>query len=470
MLHDIQIKSTYWIQRHLSLLQNLSFIVFFVFVILLGWWVIVLFLAGEQLIGSLSGLIGLASALNPVISFFDPSDRVEQSSRILMRLMVGLILVLVVIVARTFINPELARQRVEEGVRVTDITVARQNLDIAQRLGSDIEPALRNEINQVIDSPIGSEGDQSVVRLAELYRLFGKKNVDWYQTLETNIREGIQMANNVRASRSSMVLALAAPDKAIDLVKNLNDEFVKAQGNHDFNKAGDFIQAISFLEGGLGDSRSVCSRSVTQMNLGIFFDASPGFEDYLSRAQQSYSNAVQLDDSNVQAHYLLSSFLLVNYAEDSVQLERAVAIAHNARLRYLSGQPLNTCALERGDTPELLDWYRFLLLTTEAGARLALKDAPITIGSLLEEAMQLAQKNKQFGPGDFTAEAYHYWAQYLGDNVDQNTLCMIVRRDPDPNDPSQLIGEADQTNPRHMRWVADAQAELDSHGWVCLPQ
>jgi tetratricopeptide (TPR) repeat protein len=422
-------------------------LLFLVMVMVFGELVVRLLQAGDTAFGLLAAALGLLLSLLPL---FDATvNRLQAMARSLkLPGWVGVIAMQVAPILLCFFIRQplytgLAQQHYAQAVNATNSADARAAFNSAQILDPAITLNLQSTLIETLDAPASEENDIKANLHAELLYDTGDVAPELLDRLSADAERSIEN-NDMRVLRYAQVLARLSPSRAARLADDFNDRSVAALMENTIVQARLYALAVLTIDNRIGNERSAEAKSISRLNLGFVYEA----ENRLEEALDAYRQALELFPANVEARYVLASLLLINANGATTSLQEAVHIAQQGRI-YLPPPCDNT--EPNPATPEP-NWYCFLLLTTEAGARLALNDVPRNIEPLLDRAILLAEQNAQFGDRQFTAEAYYYRASLPAYQDDLQTLCMI-------------IAEYNRDNARHVTWATVANRRLN--GQLC---
>jgi hypothetical protein len=300
-------------------------------------------------------------------------------------------------------------------LRTSSTTLAETALDGAAMLGADVDGTLRREI-------LNEPDEARAVRLAKLYANRAPRDPDLSESLRSCARESAAAAQTKTTERCVRLLVIVDPQGAAALAGEFNDAGVAAlvQTPLQESTARVYLDAVRLIDDSLGVERSNMQQSVSLYNQAQLIEQTDP-----TLAATIYHEAIYLDSNNISAYYALSSLLLVEFANDPAQMAEAVQVAEaghqHIEARFCQGkQDLADPAVFAPS------WLCFLLMTTEAGARLERGDDPALIMPLVERARRLAEANGQFGEGYYTAEVYYYLARLTEPDTGIDILCSII--------------------------------------------
>lgn len=368
-------------------------------------------------------------------------------------LLIGLVLL------KTVIFVSLADDLINQALAAENLSHARSLLDSAEILGGEVAPKLEEALSAALTAPNPSTTDDHVLQLAYLCQ--ERFSAVRLQVQAAEIQKAALFAaetgTSSEAKRLVQVLAVLAPVQATSLARNFYNQALTyytmrpPQTKLALTYIETFIAISDLPQTGL--SQVELSFAYYLKGLVLELNSQP------TAATDSYRQALQANDANIEARYALASILLVQVERGSepLLLNEAIEVAKTGRQEYI---PPEFCQ----DSHELDDpstfqntWSCFVLMTTEAGARLLRpedEDETTVIYGLLKRAINLAESNEQFGEEYFTAEAYYWFAQLTA---------------PDPATAEgravycQIIAQHDYTKPRHRQWVEFANEQLDGH-------
>jgi tetratricopeptide (TPR) repeat protein len=331
-------------------------------------------------------------------------------------------------------------------LRISNTTLAGTALDGAALLGEDVDKTLRKEILSALEKP----DEMRALHLSKLYADRSSADPTLSGELQSRAREAAAAGQTKVTLRYVRVLVVVDPDGASALAGEFNDVGVAAllQMPPQESIAQVYLDAVHLIDETLDIERSQEAQSVSLYNQAQLLEASDP-----AAAAAVYREAIRLDSNNLEAYYALSSLLLVEFATDPAALDEAVEIAQSGHAhieeRFCQGTQAQT-----DQDPALQSWLCFLLMTTEAGARLERDDDPALIMPLVERAIRLAEANDQFGPDRYTAEAYYYLARLTEPDTETVVLCNIIKNH-------------DRDLDRHRAWALYANEQLGDRR--CLP-
>ncbi|MCB9435385.1 MAG: DUF4062 domain-containing protein [Anaerolineales bacterium] len=416
-----------------------------------GWTAFDLLSADAALIGGLLALTGLLLPLIPMV--------VVKNIRLALTILVGLVLLAVVL--RWPLRKAVADQKLQSGLQTDNISQAEADLEAAERLGLSVKPEIEHELLRAIDQ----QDKEAAIRYTTLYQRVARSS-DTRQLAE-KLAEQLTTAAAAENSPQALLLAelttILDPTLAGTIAADFNDSGVQALSQNELVRGRIYLEAARILDR-VSNGRSNEAKSITRYNLGLVFELSGDTE----AAIVAYREAInELNDANLEARYALSSLLLIQFSDDSARLNEAIQIAQNGQdyiePRYCRGvQDLSYCSTGNPDSEAAYvnTWQCFLLMTTEAGARLQRNDpnqgdVQSTIEPLIRRAINLAEDNGQFKAcASYTAEAYYYLAQVTAPDTDKAILCNI-------------IAQRNPNSPRHQQWVEYANEQLGEQ--TCLP-
>lgn len=424
-------------------------------VLLIGTMLIRLFNAGEVAVGAVGALIGLLTAVLPLVErgVRPVLDRLPGPAWVAV-LVIQAALVLLLVFGRAPVFNALAEQRFRDAVLAESLNEAQLALESAITLGLDPDPALQGALTDALAEPAGTDNDNRAMRLAALYRVYGDATsvAAYDETLFTQARRaaGNEATDVIR--RTVGVLATLDPGAAADLAREFNDTGVMAlaESPPEISRARVHLGAVRTIDDLIGDARPNAEKSIARMNYAVVLENDDSVPDNLEQAVTAYREALDFNPNNYEARYNLSSLLLVAFP--SSELDDAVQVAEQGR-EFLSGQAGNPCEGVLSAETFTQGWYCFLLTTTEAGARLERGDIRRNVEPLVDRAIALAEANNRFGEAFFTAEAYYYRALLQDEDGDPDaaTLCAV-------------LADHNPFSDRHLAWAAYAVDELGEVG------
>jgi tetratricopeptide (TPR) repeat protein len=365
---------------------------------------------------------------------------------------VRLVILLAILFGRSPLLTLLAEQQFDAALANPASESAKTALRSASRLGSDVDTILMQALNAALDAPRGSDNDQRAVNLAELLSEFAPDAAaEHAPAVRSRVETSASQHLSAETQRYVRVLATLDGESASELAGEFNATAVDllTSASPDVAGARVYLESVAALDEAIDTGRTPTEQGITRYNLGYVYE----LQNDLTAAADAYRAAIQQDSQNLEAHYALSSLLLIHFPEDAALLNEAVAVAEEG---HAAIDP-QFCGGEQDladDDTVVQTWHCFALLMTEAGARLErgnadLGDIPQTIRGLLGDATRLAEANDQFAvrPGFYTAEAYYYLAQVTGPDTPVKTLCAIIE-------------QHNFNNPRHRNWVAYANEQL----------
>lgn len=332
-------------------------------------------------------------------------------------------------------------------LRTNNTTLAKAALDGAALLGKDVDRTLRQEILAALEKP----DETRAVRLANLYADRLSDDPGLSDELQRRARETASAGQAKTTQHYVRVLIVIDPNGAAALAGEFNDAGVNAllQRPPQESIAQVYLDAVRLIDETLGIERSQEAQSVSLYNQALLLEAADP-----AAAASVYREAIRLNSNNLEAYYALSSLLLVEFAADPAALDEAVEVAR-AGYTHIEEQFCRGTQAQADQGAVLQSWLCFLLMTTEAGARLERGDDPALIMPLVERAIRLAEANEQFGPDRYTAEVYYYLALLTEPDAETTVLC-------------DLIKNHNRDLERHRAWAVYANTQLGDR--QCLPE
>ncbi len=410
-----------------------------------------LFMSGNEAVGATAAVVALAGDLLAFAYFY--FQKIIDISNFTKRIPFTAILLvgpLAVLVVSGFgygvIFKVIAQHEFDRAVASREFEEASQSLFAAKTLRFDVEGELSSEFL----SSLENLDNDKATWIAKLYRDNGYDVTSVNYKVVQRLRDAVTNKDEQRAQILTEVLIILDPDQSSMIAQEFNDAGVIALSKDppDRSVARIYLEMVKMIDESpsVERSRSNFERSISLYNLAQIIE-----DDDPQGAIQIYRKAIQVDDTNIDAYYALSSFLLIHHQQYPELLTEAVNVASDGRQhingRYCSGSQ----DLSIKDTMHS-SWVCFLLLTSEAGARFERGDESRLILPLLERAIMLAEQNKHFGPGYYTAEPYYYLARLNEPNPPKNILC-------------QIIMHRNRVLARHQEWALFAENLLN--GELC---
>jgi serine/threonine protein kinase len=331
-------------------------------------------------------------------------------------------------------------------VRTSNTTLAGTALDTAALLGRDVGEALRQDILAALAKP----DEARALRLAGLYADRISEDPTLSDEIQARARDSAAAGQAKATLRYVHVLVVIDPVGATALAGEFNDAGVAAllETQPKESVAQVYLDAVRAIDESLGIERSRDTQSVSLYNQAQLLEAADPIA-----AAAIYREAIHLNSNNIEAYYALSSLLLTAFNGDPDALDEAVEVARSG-YAHIEDRFCQGTQSQADQAAATQSWLCFLLMTTEAGARLDRGDDPALIMPLVERAIHLAEANDQFGPDRYTAEAYYYLARLTEPDTDTAVLCNVIQnhnRDLD----------------RHRAWALYANQQLGDRR--CLP-
>lgn len=432
---------------------------------LFGYALVQLFRAGQEAIGFVGAFLGVSGSLLALMVFYlkrTQDKLLELPGMQLLKpwgamLLLQAVLVVVIVTGILFVFDVLADDLIDQALAADNLSRANSLLDSADILGGDVAGSLEQELDAALDAPNLPDEDARALDITRLFREHAP--VDQLQKQATNVQveahAAVEAGSAAQARRLGQVLAILDEPKASALARDFYSAAIDAY----IAKPPQTAMALIYLDTFLAVEELV-ETGLDQMEISYAHYLRGMVLELSSQpvnALDAYREALAVNNANLEARYALASALLVQVENGGAPelLTEAVEVARIGHLEYI--EP-NFCQ----GTHDLSDpnefqpaWYCFALMTTEAGARFlrdGTEDTITTLRGLLDRAIALAEANNQFGDDYYTAETY-YW------------LARATLPDPDTDEGLALycaiIQQHDSTKPRHRRWVAFANEQLD---------
>lgn len=426
--------------------------------------------SGQEQIGLITSGVGLAITFVPVFTFFWKGGwgllgflpGINQLAPWASMLLFQILVVILVLILVPLTLGLAADNLLGKALVSSNIYEARIALNNAMALGKNVSVALDSELTKELSHASVSEDNTRSIYLSRLLVDYAPDLVKQNRSneIEALLRQAAQEQSTARTQKMLAILAVLAPERTGQVARDLYSLALKLYAAQPPN----FSLALSYLDSFIA-VKDISNLPIASTEISYAYQLRGVILESrdMNSALDSYRDALNADDSNLEARYALASGLLIQVetGADAVLLNEAISVAKIGYENYISG---NYC---RGSQDLKISevfrqtWHCFQLMTTEAGARFlrgSKEDTVSVIKGLLERAISLAEANDHFGAEHFTAEAYYWYTR-------------TAKPDPSTKDGLSLycdiIRYLDRTKPRHIDWLAYANEMLA--GRFCLP-